>query len=303
MSTNVLASLGGVRKRYGKIAALDGFDLVVKRGELLALLGPNGAGKSTAISILLGLTGPDAGTAQLFGHPPQEIDGRRRIGVMMQEVALPGVLRTRELLEQAAAYYPVPYDVDAVIARLKLGDLARRPYGKLSGGQKRQVQFALAICGRPELLFLDEPTVGMDVQAREALWRVIRELLHEGCSIVLTTHYLEEAEALADRVAVMARGKLVTTGTVEEIRAHVSRKQVSFASVLSADLVRGWPEVLSLENERGRMQITTRSAEALLVRLFREDPALADIEVRRAGLAEAFNELTSHDNTAQEAHS
>jgi ABC-2 type transport system ATP-binding protein len=303
MSTNLLASLGGVRKRYGKIAALDGFDLTVKRGELLALLGPNGAGKSTAISILLGLTGPDTGTAQLFGHAPQEIAGRRRIGVMMQEVALPGVLRTRELIEQAAAYYPVPYDVDAVIARLKLGDIARRPYGKLSGGQKRQVQFALAICGRPELLFLDEPTVGMDVQAREALWRVIRELLHEGCSIVLTTHYLEEAEALADRVAVMARGKLVTTGTVEEIRAHVSRKQVSFASVLPADLVRGWPEVLSLEIERGRMQIATRSAEALLVRLFREDPALADVEVRRAGLAEAFNELTSHDNPAQEAHS
>jgi ABC-2 type transport system ATP-binding protein len=293
MSTHALASLNGVRKRFGGIAALDGFDLAVKRGELLALLGPNGAGKSTAISILLGLHAPDAGSAQLFGHAPQEIAGRRRIGVMMQEVALPGVLRPRELIAQAAAYYPTPYDVDAVISRLQLREVANRPYGKLSGGQKRQVQFALAICGRPELLFLDEPTVGMDVQAREALWKVIRELLHEGCSIVLTTHYLEEAEALADRVAVMARGRLVTTGTVEEIRAHVSRKQVSFSSTLSAELMRGWPEVMTLENERGRMQITTRSAEALLMKLFREDPALADIEVRRAGLAEAFNELTT----------
>jgi ABC-2 type transport system ATP-binding protein len=293
MNTNPLASLTGVRKRFGKLSALDGFDLSVNRGELLALLGPNGAGKSTAISILLGLQQPDEGEARLFGHAPHEIEGRRRIGVMMQEVALPGVLRPRELIEQVAGYYPTPYDADSVIERLALNGITHRAYGKLSGGQKRQVQFALAICGRPELLFLDEPTVGLDVQAREALWRVIRDLLHEGCSIVLTTHYLEEAEALADRVAVMARGKLITTGSVDEIRAHVSRKQVSFTSRLSAEVMRAWPEVQTLEVERGRVQITTRSAEPLLARLFREDPELADIEVRRAGLAEAFSELTN----------
>jgi ABC-2 type transport system ATP-binding protein len=293
MSNTALASLNGVRKRYGKIAALDGFDLSVKRGELLALLGPNGAGKSTAISILLGLQQADTGEARLFDLPPQEIAGRRRIGVMMQEVALPGVMKSRELLQQVASYYPFPYDVAAVLKRLSLESLADRPYAKLSGGQKRQVQFGLAIVGRPELLFLDEPTVGMDVQAREALWRVIRELLHEGCSIVLTTHYLEEAEALADRVAVMARGKLVTTGTVEEIRAHVSRKQVSFVSRLPLSAIRAWPEVMGAELERDRLQITTRSAEALLARLLREDPAFSDIEVKRAGLAEAFAELTN----------
>jgi ABC-2 type transport system ATP-binding protein len=294
MST-ALASLDGVRKRYGKLTALDGFDLSVNRGELLALLGPNGAGKSTAISILLGLQQADEGQARLFDHPPQEVDGRRRIGVMMQEVALPGVLSCRELMEQVAGYYPYPYDVDSVIHRLSLDSLATRRYDKLSGGQKRQVQFALALVGRPELMFLDEPTVGLDVQAREALWRVIRDLLHEGCSIVLTTHYLEEAEALADRVVVMARGKVVTTGSVDEIRAHVSRKQVSLVSKVSPDIVRGWPEVLSLAVERGRLQITTRNAEPLLQRLFREDPDLADIEVRRAGLAEAFSELTSEN--------
>jgi ABC-2 type transport system ATP-binding protein len=293
MSQTTLASLSGARKRYGKIQALDGFDLAVNRGQLLALLGPNGAGKSTAISILLGLQTPDEGSAELFGHAPQEIDGRRRIGVMMQEVMLPGVMRPRELLEQVASYYPTPYDVDAVLKRLSLEGLENRPYGKLSGGQKRQVQFALAIVGRPELLFLDEPTVGLDVQAREALWKVVRELLHEGCSIVLTTHYLEEAEALADRVVVMARGRLVTSGSVDEIRAHVSRKQVSCVSRLAADSVRAWPEVLQLEMERNRMQITTRSAESLLMRLFREDPELSDIEVKRAGLAEAFAELTN----------
>jgi ABC-2 type transport system ATP-binding protein len=265
----------------------------VKRGELLAVLGPNGAGKSTAISILLGLQGADEGSAELFGHAPQEIDGRRRIGVMMQEVMLPGVMRPRELLQQVASYYPIPYDVDAVIARLSLEGLLKRPYGKLSGGQKRQVQFGLAICGRPELLFLDEPTAGLDVQAREALWKVVRELRHEGCSIVLTTHYLEEAEALADRVAVMARGRLITTGSVNEIRAHVTLKQVSCTSRLAPDTVRSWPEVAQAGLERDRLQMSTVSAEALLVRLFREDPQLSDIEVKRAGLAEAFTELTN----------
>jgi ABC-2 type transport system ATP-binding protein len=288
-----LASLTGIRKRYGALTALDGFDLSVHRGELLALLGPNGAGKSTAISILLGLQSPDQGEARLFGHAPQEVAGRRRIGVMMQEVALPGVLRGRELLEQVAGYYPTPYDVDSVIDRLSLRSVASRPYEKLSGGQKRQVQFALALVGRPELMFLDEPTVGMDVQAREALWRVIRDLRHEGCSIVLTTHYLEEAEALADRVVVMARGRLVASGSVDEIRAHVSRKQVSLVSRLSPEVMRAWPEVLALSVERDRVQITTRAAEPLLQRLFREDPELADVEVRRAGLAEAFTELTT----------
>jgi ABC-2 type transport system ATP-binding protein len=287
MSQTTLASLSGVRKRFGKIQALDGFDLAVKHGELLAVLGPNGAGKSTAISILLGLQGADEGSAELFGHAPQEIEGRRRIGVMMQEVML-----------QEASYYPSPYDVGAVIARLSLEGLLKRPYGKLSGGQKRQVQFALAICGRPELLFLDEPTVGLDVQAREALWKVVRELRHEGCSIVLTTHYLEEAEALADRVAVMARGRLITSGSVNEIRAHVSRKQVSCVSRLTADTVRAWPEVAQVGMERDRLQISTRDAEALLVRLFREDPQLSDIEVRRAGLAEAFTELTNDNKEA-----
>jgi len=296
MSQNTLASLSGVRKRFGKVQALDGFDLEVKRGELLAVLGPNGAGKSTAISLLLGLQTADEGSAELFGHAPQEIDGRRRIGVMMQEVALASAMRPRELLAQVASYYPIPYDVDAVIARLSLQGLLKRPYGKLSGGQKRQVQFALAICGRPELLFLDEPTVGLDVQAREALWKVIRELLHEGCSIVLTTHYLEEAEALANRVVVMARGRLVTSGSVDEIRANVSHKQVSCVTRLNADTVRAWPEVLRLDMERDRMQITTRGAEAVLVRLFREDPALSDVEVKRAGLAEAFTELTNEKN-------
>src|SRR5882672_1763032 len=215
MSQTPLASLNGAVKRYGRLTALDGFNLAVNRGELLALLGPNGAGKSTAISILLGLQRPDAGSAALFGEDPQSIEARRRIGIMMQEINLSAVMRPRELIAQVASYYPSPYEVEFVIKRLSIEALADRPYGKLSGGQKRQVQFAMAICGRPELLFLDEPSVGLDLNARAALWQVLRDLIHEGCSIVLTTHYLEEAEALANRVAVMTHGKLVAGGTVD----------------------------------------------------------------------------------------
>ncbi len=299
MSQTPLASLEGARKTFGKLNALDGFDFAAKRGELTALLGPNGAGKSTAISILLGLQRADAGTAQLFGHDPQEIEGRRRIGVMMQEVALPPVMSPRELISQVASYYPTPYEPDEVLKRLSLESLAKRRYGKLSGGQKRQVQFALAIVGRPELLFLDEPTVGLDVQAREALWQVVRDLKHEGCSIVLTTHYLEEAEALADRVVVMVRGRKVTSGTVDDIRSHVSRKQVSFITRIAAESIRGWPEVLQLDTDRDRVTLWTNDAEPLLARLFREDPALEDIEVRRAGLAEAFSEITAANRESQ----
>lgn len=297
MSHTPLAALDQVHKRFGSTAALDGFDLAVQRGELLALLGPNGAGKSTAISILLGLQCADRGAATLFGEDPQHLAARRRIGVMMQEVMLPGVMRPRELIAQASSYYPTPYEPGMVLDRLSLESIADKPYAKLSGGQKRQVQFALAICGRPELLFLDEPTVGLDIHARQALWQVVRDLLHEGCSIVLTTHYLEEAEALADRVVVMANGRLLTSGSVNELRAQVSRKLVSCVTRLAPDTLRTWPEVMQLEVERGRVQMATRAAESLLARLLGEDPQLSDIEVRRAGLAEAFAELTNESKT------
>jgi len=293
MSKSPLASLNATVKRYGSLTALDGLDLTVNRGELLALLGPNGAGKSTAISILLGLQRADAGSATLFGEDPQSLNARRRVGIMMQEVMLSPVMRPRELMQQVASYYPSPYDVDIVIKRLKLEPLVNRPYGKLSGGQKRQVQFGMALVGRPELLFLDEPTVGMDLQSREGLWQVLRDLIHEGSSIVLTTHHLEEAEALANRVAVITKGKLVAGGTVDEIRAVVSDKTILCRTALADADIRGWPDVLRVGVEHGRRQIVTREAERVLRQLLAADPDVRDIEVRRAGLAEAFAEITS----------
>ena len=290
-----LARLDGAHKNFGKIAALDGLNLEIHRGELLALVGPNGAGKSTAISLLLGLQRPDRGAAVLFGEDPQSIDARRRIGVMMQEINLSPVMRPREFITQTASYYPSPYDTPAVIKRLGIEKIADRPYGKLSGGQKRQAQFGMAICGRPELLFLDEPTVGLDVQSRGALWQVVRDLLHEGCSIILTTHYLEEAEALADRVAVIDRGKLVAAGTVEEIRANVSRKSIVCRTSLSIETMRAWPGVQQVSEKAGRRQIVTQDAETVLRLLLGADCGVSDIEVRAAGLGDALAELTRDD--------
>ena len=210
----VLARLHGARKRYGKVVVLDGIDLELRGGELLALLGPNGAGKSTAIGLLLGLVRADAGEVQLFGMDPQRIEARRRIGVMLQAAVLPPTLEVGELIRLAASYYPAPRSVAESAELAGVADLLRRPYGKLSGGQQRRVQFAIALCGNPRLLFLDEPTVGMDIEARERLWRAIRSLVADGTAVVLTTHYLEEAEGLADRVCVMARGRVVSDGSV-----------------------------------------------------------------------------------------
>lgn len=287
-----VARLGGTVKRYGRLVALDGINLMVRRGELLALLGPNGAGKTTAIGLLLGLARADAGTVELFGEDPQRIEPRRRIGVMLQNAELPSTLRVGELLRLTASYYPTPRTLAESAALAGIGDLLRRPYAKLSGGQRRRVQFALALCGRPELLFLDEPTVGMDIEARQKLWVTIRQLVAEGCSVLLTTHYLEEAEALADRVCVMSHGRVIHEGTVDELRARVALKRIRCLSDLPLDSVRGWAEVSEARRENGRLHLTAAAAETVVRRLLDADPQLRELEVQRAGLAEAFTELT-----------
>jgi ABC-type multidrug transport system ATPase subunit/peptidoglycan/LPS O-acetylase OafA/YrhL len=287
-----IASLRGVVKRYGKVTALAGVDLDVKPGELLAVLGPNGAGKSTAIALWLGLAEADAGEVRMFGGAPQDVERRRALGVMMQDVELVKELRVSELVALSASYYASPMSIAEALAFTGTTALASRMYGKLSGGQKRQVQFALAIVGRPRLVFLDEPTVGLDVQAREALWASIRRLLADGCAVVLTTHYLEEAEALASRVAVLAKGRVVATGSVADMRALVARRQIRCESTLLPELVRTWSGVLSAGRERDRLVISTADAENIVRRLLAADPALARLEVREAGLTEAFTELT-----------
>jgi len=294
----VLARLTQASKSYGKVRALDGVDLQLRGGELLALLGPNGAGKTTAIGLLLGLLRADAGAVELFGQDPQAIDARRHIGVMLQDAALPPTLRVGELIRLVASYYPAPRSVAESAELAGVSDLLQRPYGKLSGGQQRRVQFALALCGRPKLLFLDEPTVGMDIDARRRLWEAIRHLVAEGNGVVLTTHYLEEAEALADRVCVMARGKVISEGSVDALRARIAMKRVRCTTRFTPEEVAQWPGVAEATRDGDRLCIATETAEAIVRRLLAADPDLAALEVRAAGLAEAFTELTRDDNVA-----
>jgi ABC-2 type transport system ATP-binding protein len=290
---DVVAELAGTEKRFGSTVALRGLDLQVNAGELLSVLGPNGAGKSTAIALLLGLLRPDKGYARLFGRPPGDIEAHRQVGVMLQDASLTPELRVRELIALTTRYYPSPLSVDEALAISNTMAIADRPYGKLSGGQKRQAQFAIAICGRPRLLFLDEPTASLDVQARELMWATLRRLVAQGVSIVLTTHHLDEAEHLADRVAVLAQGQLVALGAVPEIRALVTAARIDCITALDVKDVASWPHVSSASrDERGVHVTTTHGVEVVVRRLLATDEHLTGLEVRRAGLSEALAHLT-----------
>jgi ABC-2 type transport system ATP-binding protein len=291
-SKQTVAQLQGVSKSYGKLKALDGIDLTVRRGEVLSVLGPNGAGKTTAISLLLGLLKPDGGQATLFEQDPTTLAARRRIGAMLQTAGVPDTITVGELVTLFRSYYPKPRTFADIVTLTGVGDILKRRYGKLSGGQQRRVQFALAIAGNPEILFLDEPTTGLDINAREQLWKTIRTMSNDGCAIVLTTHYLEEAEALAHRVCVLAQGRVVAEGDVQQIRGRVGQRRVSCVSTLDSKAIAAWPNVRAITRAGDRIEIVTDAAENLVRRLLNEDAALSELEVHRAGLAEAFVEIT-----------
>lgn len=290
--SSVVATLRGVSKRYGDRIALQPLDLTVLPGQVLALLGPNGAGKTTAINLWLGMLQPDAGSALTFDGTPGDVHSRLATGVMLQDVQLAPMLSAREQITQVRRYYRQPLSVAETLTLAGIEDIADQRHARLSTGQKRQVQFALAVCGRPRLLFLDEPTVGLDIDARERMWRSIRQLVAGGGSVVLTTHYLEEAEALADRVAVLAEGRLVVEGSVTEVRAQVSRTRIRCLSTLDAEALRRWPGVLEVCRSEDQLQLTAIEPEDVVRRLLDADPRLARLEVRPASLADAFQQLT-----------
>ena len=293
-----LATLTAASKRYGTVQALHAVDLDVRSGEVLAVLGANGAGKTTALGLLTGRLSADAGSARLFGADPRDPAVRRGIGVMLQDGDLPDTLRVAEHVRLFSSYYPSPRPVAETLALAGLSDLARRPYGALSGGQKRRVEFALAICGRPPLLFVDEPTVGLDVEARRNFWAVLRQLRDEGAGIVLTTHYLEEADALADRIVLMAGGRVLAQDTPAGIKALAEGKRLRARTSLSPDVLGRWPGVVSVTVEQGVTELLSRDAEALLRRWLAEDAALSDLEVRPLSLEEAFLSLTARPAAA-----
>jgi len=223
-----------VTKNYGTVEALRGLDLTIAPGELVALLGANGAGKTTAVRTLLGLAKPTSGEVRVFGGDPRDAATRTRVGAVLQIARVPETLRVREHIDLFSSYYPHPMPMAEVIEAAGLQGLERRKYGQLSGGQQKRVLFALAICGNPDLLILDEPTVGLDVEARRALWKQIRAFIARGRSVLLTTHYLAEAEALADQVVVIHRGSIIKEGTPREIKGDAATLEDAFIDLLEA---------------------------------------------------------------------
>ena len=289
---NVTAQLNDVSKRFGSIAALNSLSLAIRAGELVALLGPNGAGKTTAVRLLLGLTKPDSGTARVFGLDPREPRNRMQTGAMLQVGKVPETLRVREHIELFSSYYAAPLAMSEIIESAGLRGIEDRLFGELSGGQRQRVLFALAICGNPDLLILDEPTVGLDVDARRGIWDEIRRFVGKGRSVLLTTHYLEEADSLADRIIVIDHGRVIAEGTPAEIKSRASGKRIRCATVLTLDVVRSLPFVTSATRDAFTTEILTSNSDAVVRELLAQDAKLSNLEVTSAGLEEAFLTLT-----------
>ena len=296
-----LASLRRASKRYGAVTALDAVDLDVRAGEVLAVLGANGAGKTTALGLLTGRIPADAGEVSLFGLDPRDPRARQGIGVMLQAAALPENLRVAEHVRLQSAYYGRPRQVAETLAMAGIADLARRDYGALSGGQQRRVQFALAICGRPPLLFVDEPTTGLDVEARRHFWSVLRTLRDAGTAIVLTTHYLEEADALADRIVLLAGGRILAEDAPAALKARAAGKRLRARTRLPAAVIAAWPEAGDVRVADGVADVASPDAEALLRRWLAADDTLSELEVRALSREETFLTLTTAAAPAEEA--
>jgi ABC-2 type transport system ATP-binding protein len=297
-----VASLEGVDKNYGDVRALRRVDLRVRAGELVALLGPNGAGKTTAVKLLLGLMQPNSGRARVFGVDPTDPDNRMRTGAMMQVGRVPETLRVCEHIDLFSSYYQKPMAPAEILAAAGLEKLTDRRFGDLSGGQRQRVLFALAICGDPDLLFLDEPTVGLDVEARRMLWDEIRRMVERGKTVLLTTHYLQEADALADRVVVINHGEIIAEGTPSEIKAKTAGKRIRCITSLSAHNLRRIPGVTSVREDREAFELNAVEAEPVVRELLARDAKLAGLEVTSAGLEEAFLALT-RETAHDEKHS
>ena len=297
-----VAGLAGVTKQYGEVTALHGLSLTLQRGEVLALLGPNGAGKSTAIRCLLGLTAPTSGTARVFGRDPREPAARVRIGAMLQVGRMPEALKVREHIDLFRSYYPRPMAVAEIVRVAKLEGMEDRQFGKLSGGQKQRLLFGLAVAGNPDLVFLDEPTVGMDIEARRGLWAQIRALAERGKTVLLTTHYLEEADVLAHRIVVIDKGRIVSEGTPSEIKsqaAGATGRRIRCHTVLEDNFLFALPTVTAVARQGSVVTVTAVNAEAVLRAMFLADDALSNLEVASPALEDAFLELTKSRESAR----
>ena len=300
MSDKCVATLSNVTHCYGDVVALDGLDLEVRPGEILAVLGPNGAGKTTAVGLLLGSLQVQGGKVRVFGCNPDARGVRIRRGAMLQVSGVADTLTVAEHLELFGSYYPAPFTVSRLLAMAGLEELSERRYGRLSGGQKKRLMFALALAGDPELVFLDEPTTGLDVEARRSLWNEIRGLRAAGRTAVLTTHHLDEADALADRIAVIYKGRVVAEGTPAEIKSRTADSRVRCITSVHRDEVAVLRGVVRVEVNGQHLEILTARPEDLLRTLLALDPDLRDLHVTGAGLEDAFLSLV-HAGERKEA--
>ena len=294
--------LRGVTKTFrasgAVVPAVRGIDVSIAAGETVALLGPNGAGKSTTIDMLLGLIAPDHGTVSLFGRAPKQAVAGGQIGAMLQVGALIRDVTPRELLEMTASLYPNALDVEEVLELVGVAEIADRRTQKLSGGQAQRVRFAVALVSDPALLILDEPTVGMDVEARRGFWASVRTFAARGKTVIFATHYLEEADAYADRVVLMAQGRVVADGATSEIRARVGSRTIR-ATLPDADLsvLASLPGVTATDRRGATVVVICADSDAAIRALLDIYPDARDIEISGAGLEEAFVQLTAGSDT------
>ncbi|GAB3547842.1 ABC-2 type transport system ATP-binding protein [Actinopolyspora lacussalsi] len=286
----------GVSRRFGSLHALDNIDLDISPGELLGLLGPNGAGKTTLLSLLTGLRSPGAGRVELFGGDPRQPRNRERLGTTPQETGLPDTLRVGEIVEFVAKHYPEPLPVGELLEQFGLSELARRQAGSLSGGQQRRLSVALAFVGDPALVVLDEPTTGLDVAARNSLWEALRHHHQRGTTLLLTSHYLAEIEALAERIVVMDRGRVLADGPQREIKSRVHTRTVTVRGTNLPEL----PGVVRSELDDGAHRLFTRDSDQLVRDLVRSGADFEDLTVTGASLEEAFTALTAEANPIDE---
>jgi len=288
-----VATLSNVTKRYKATTALDGLDLALRPGEVVALLGPNGAGKSTAVRLMLGLIAPTEGAVRVFGGDPRTPEARMRVGAMLQVGRIPESLRVREHIDLFRSYYPRPLEYEEVVRIAKLEGIEDRQFAQLSGGQKQRVLFGLALCGDPDLVFLDEPTVGMDIESRRALWDEVRELARRGKTVLLTTHYLEEGDALANRIVVINKGRVVSEGTPAEIKGQTAGRKIRCRTRLSLEVLHALPGVTSVAEDREAVIVTATLVEDVVREMLLRDDALSHLEIASPALEDAFLELTA----------
>ncbi|MBD8516194.1 ABC transporter ATP-binding protein [Plantibacter sp. CFBP 8804] len=292
MTITPLATLKGVTRRYGDVTALDDVDLRIEPGSLVGLLGPNGAGKSTVLSLLQGIRRPTTGTVTLFGGDPAQAVNRTRLGSTPQETALPPTLRVGEVVDFVGRHFADRVPTAALAEQFGFGDLLRRQTGSLSGGQQRRLAVALAFVGRPRLVLLDEPTTGLDVDARRTLWDAIRRQHELGATIVLTSHYLEEIEALAERVVVLGGGRVVTDAPLRDVLGLVGIHRVRLRTT-DPGAVERLAGVVQASRDGDAVELDVRDADAFVRDLVRSGAPFTDLAVRGATLEEAFLTLTA----------